>query len=140
MLSRNETKPLVSNFKVLGHQMTSEVRSMTQNHRTPFLPIKQLIIKLEPRSKDRRRSLSVCRTRFDTLRASTDLFPWSKVKGHLRSSEVSDLVWPLTDRDLIWIHICTKWMSNSKSAHKTTLESLKSKKGHPRSPEVIDLI
>ena len=71
--------------------------------------------------------------RFDTLRASTDLFSWSKVKGHLRSSEVSDLAWPLTDRDLIWIHICAKWMSNSKSARKTTLESPKKQK---RSPEV----
>ena len=43
---------MVPNFKVLGHQVTSEVRSMTQNHRIPFSPIERLLIKLEPRSKD----------------------------------------------------------------------------------------
>ena len=52
-VARDETKPMVSDFKVLGHRMTSEVRSMTQNHRIPFLPLERLLIKLEPHSKDR---------------------------------------------------------------------------------------
>ena len=134
----DETNPMVPNFRVLGHQVISEVRSMTQNHRIPFSPIERRLIKLEPRYKDQDVYLAPWHT-FWYLEGIHWPFSWSKVKGHIRSSEVSDLAWPLTEGNLIWNHICAKWMSNSKSARKTTLESPKKQKSHPRSPEVIEL-
>ena len=51
-VARDETKPMVSNFVVLGHRVTSEVRSTTKNRLIPFFPIERLLIKLEPCSKD----------------------------------------------------------------------------------------
>ena len=93
-VARDETKPMVSNFKVLGHRVTSEVRSMTQNHRIPFLPIERLLIKLEPRSKDQDVLFWSVECVLILCGPPLTFFPGQRSKvilGHLRSVTSPDL-------------------------------------------------